>query len=160
MASRGLAHWSKDQILSEEAVPALESVCVPGTVFSAGHIILHVALHGEVFTSFYRWRKWCFRGFGRVLSDSVSLMTILQRRKLCVTHRDSNQFPLGKKNAIGSILFYTQRGSLSVFYQNNHRDITIIKTWRRRVQLSHPPSLPVTWGVDGTRNRKLRLLCF
>lgn len=43
-------------------------------------------------------------------------------------HHDSNQFPLGKKNAIENILFYTQKGFLSMFHQHNHGRIIIIKT--------------------------------
>lgn len=62
------------------------------------------------------------------LSDSKSLLTILQIRNLRVTHRDSNQFPLGKKSAMENIVFYTQKGFLSMFYQHNHRHIIIIKT--------------------------------
>ena len=62
------------------------------------------------------------------LSDSKSPLTILQIRNLRVTHRDSNHFPPGKKSAMENIVFYTQKGFLSMFYQHNHRHIIIIKT--------------------------------
>ena len=94
-----------------------------------------------------------------LLSDSTSFRTILQIRKLCVTHHESNQFPLGKKNATENILVYTQKGFLSMFYQHNHRHIIIIKTWKRITQFRVSPSSSATRGADGKQiNCSARLL--
>lgn len=91
-----------------------------------------VAVRGGVATSLYRRRKpgapegWAeLRLTGRFpLTPSISQRFVDEE----IAHQDSNQFPLGKKNATENILFYTQKGFLSMFYQHNHRHIIIIKT--------------------------------